>query len=182
MARPRILKLVGASGVGKTTLAERLIARWTKEGFAVGYLKHAAHGFDLDRPGKDSSRAGAAGACGVCLLGPTSLAYLEAAQVDRPEALVERFFATSDVVLIEGFSLAAVPSLLFVAAQGARSPKPPPRGTVLARIVAQALKGKRAVGLPPVLARDDIEGILRVIEARLGLRRRAAPKKPRAVR
>lgn len=183
--RPTVLRLVGASGLGKTTLAERLIARWTQAGLSVGYVKHAAHGFDLDQPGKDSFRAGAAGASGVCLLGPTRLAYLETAAGGRPEDLIARFFHDRDVVLVEGFHLTAVPALLFVGAWGARgapSPKPSPRGRVLARIVAGAAGATRAAGRTPVLARDDVEGILRLVQARLGVGRRAGRQRRRAVR
>ena len=44
------------SGTGKTTVIEKLIRLLTERGVRVGVIKHDRHGFDIDRPGKDSYR------------------------------------------------------------------------------------------------------------------------------
>lgn len=66
---PVVVSVVGPSGVGKTTLVEQLIAELVDRGLHVGSVKHAPHGFDVDRPGSDSHRHRAAGAHRVLLAG-----------------------------------------------------------------------------------------------------------------
>ena len=58
----KILGLRGWSGSGKTTLLVNLIPELTRRRLRVSTVKHAHHGFDLDRPGKDSFRHREAGA------------------------------------------------------------------------------------------------------------------------
>ena len=48
----RIIGVVGWSGSGKTTLIERMIPWFTARGVSVSTMKHAHHGFDMDRQGK----------------------------------------------------------------------------------------------------------------------------------
>ena len=60
--------MVGASGAGKTSLLEQLLPALRARGLAVGAVKHASHGFEADRPGKDSQRLYAAGADAVALV------------------------------------------------------------------------------------------------------------------
>ena len=51
-----IVSIVGKSGSGKTTLLEKVITELTRRGYSVGVIKHDAHRFDIDQPGKDSYR------------------------------------------------------------------------------------------------------------------------------
>ena len=46
------LCFAGYSGVGKTTLLEGLIKRFKTEDIQVGYYKHDAHRFTMDKEGK----------------------------------------------------------------------------------------------------------------------------------
>ena len=50
----KVFGIAGYSGSGKTTLLEKLIPQFTARGLRVSVIKHAHHGFDIDRPGKDS--------------------------------------------------------------------------------------------------------------------------------
>ena len=63
----RAFGIVGWSGAGKTTLIEHLLAQFASWGLSVSVIKHAHHGFDIDRPGKDSWRHREAGATEVML-------------------------------------------------------------------------------------------------------------------
>jgi molybdopterin-guanine dinucleotide biosynthesis protein B len=64
----KVFGFAGWSGSGKTTLVEKLIPRFTARGLRVSVIKHAHHGFDLDKPGKDSWRHREAGAPQVLML------------------------------------------------------------------------------------------------------------------
>ena len=57
----QVIGVVGYSGVGKTTLVERLVERLAERG-TVGTVKHLGHEGDIDTEGKDTARHRAAGA------------------------------------------------------------------------------------------------------------------------
>ncbi len=98
-----VVGLVGWSGSGKTTLLTAVLPLLTQRGLAVSTVKHAHHGFDLDRPGKDSFRHRQAGAREVMVASDSRWALLHEAEVEPGlDDLVARM-QTVDVVLVEGF-------------------------------------------------------------------------------
>jgi molybdopterin-guanine dinucleotide biosynthesis protein B len=109
----RIIGLAGWSGSGKTTLITKLIPRLIARGVKVSTLKHAHHGFDLDKPGKDSFMHRAAGATEVIISSSTRWAILHELR-GEPEwdlrDLVGKMSAV-DLVLVEGFKRDAFPKL-----------------------------------------------------------------------
>lgn len=76
-------------------------------------LKHAHHGFDLDRPGKDSYRYREAGAEEVMLAADGRWALLHERQEDDDNSLlaVVHRMTPVDIVLVEGFKLAQLPKM-----------------------------------------------------------------------
>ncbi len=110
--RPAVVSLLGVSGAGKTTLAAALVKRWRAAGLRVGYVKHASHGFEMDRAGKDTHRLTRAGAAGVAVTGPGGWAYVERGDPAEPDVLVERLFADCDVVVAEGFRSHGYPAVV----------------------------------------------------------------------
>lgn len=109
----RIFGLVGRSGSGKTTLMVELVPALRRRGLTVSTLKHAHHGFDIDRPGKDSWRHREAGAEEVMLVSGTRWALLHEIRddVEPPlEQLIARM-SPVDLVLIEGFHTHGHPAL-----------------------------------------------------------------------
>lgn len=144
---PVLLSLLGDSGAGKTTLATALIARWRALGLRVGYVKHASHGFEMDRPRKDSYRATESGADGVVVTGPGGTAFLEPVErSDDPLDLVSRFLADRDVVVLEGFREAALPSVVIAAAgESPREACLKARGELLAVVSAQPGPARAAI-------------------------------------
>jgi molybdopterin-guanine dinucleotide biosynthesis protein MobB len=56
-----VVSFVGNSGVGKTTFLEKLIREFKSRGYRVAAVKHDAHRFEIDYPGKDSWRLTQAG-------------------------------------------------------------------------------------------------------------------------
>ena len=105
----RLLGFIGSSGSGKTTLVEQLLPLLKSHGLRVSAMKHAHHGFDLDRPGKDSFRYREAGAEEVMLVAGGRWALLREEDATLPE-LVARM-SPVDLVLVEGFKLAEIPKI-----------------------------------------------------------------------
>jgi molybdopterin molybdotransferase len=110
---PLVIGVTGASGGGKTSAIAGLIRRLAARGLRVAAVKHAAHGFEIDRPGSDSARMMDAGAVRVVLAGPSETAVRIEGEV--PFAAVIRGAAGApgdpapDVVLVEGFGAGGYP-------------------------------------------------------------------------
>jgi len=108
----RVLGVAGWSGAGKTTLIEALLPRLRAAGLRVSTIKHAHHGFDMDRPGKDSFRHRAAGAEEVLVASGQRWALLrEVAGPEPPLGELLARLAPVDLVLVEGFRAAPVAKL-----------------------------------------------------------------------
>jgi len=112
MKKPRAIAVVGNSGAGKTTLLERLIPALKGKGLRVGVVKHDAHRFDIDHPGKDSHRLTVAGADTMMITSSEKLAMVKRHAASPPiEELLERYFSDMDLVLVEGFRGSALPKI-----------------------------------------------------------------------
>lgn len=99
---PPIISIVGQSGSGKTTLIERLIPELKRRGYRIGIIKHALHGFSMDKKGKDSQRHKAAGADGVMVASPGAIAMVkDVAAYDLDE--LGNYFSDMDLIITEGF-------------------------------------------------------------------------------
>jgi molybdopterin-guanine dinucleotide biosynthesis protein MobB len=109
---PAAVAFVARSGTGKTTLIERLIGLAAQRGLRVGALKHDAHGFEIDRPGKDSHRFTAAGAGDMVLVAADKLAMVRRHDTAPPvEDLLAAYFGRCDIVFVEGWKTAALPRI-----------------------------------------------------------------------
>jgi molybdopterin-guanine dinucleotide biosynthesis adapter protein len=172
----KAIGFVGASGSGKTTLIERLIPALAARGLTVSALKHAHHGFDMDRPGKDSFRFRQAGAAQVLVAAPQRWALLTELR-DRAPALEELLAQLDpcDLVLVEGFrSEGSIPRIEVCGAAvdkppGARSaavdPSPFAQDANLIAVVCDD-PVDRAL---PRFARDDVANIASFILRTLGI-------------
>ncbi len=98
-----IVSIVGKSDAGKTTLIEKLIPELKRRGYRVATIKHDAHHFDIDHPGKDSYRHFHAGADWTIIGSPAKLALVR--RLDRELTLDEIAAQISDVdlILTEGY-------------------------------------------------------------------------------
>ena len=108
----RVLGIVGWSGSGKTTLLTRLIPLLRARGLTVSTVKHTHHGFDMDRPGKDTYRHREAGAHEVLVASGTRWALLH--EVEGPEPELPELLARMqpvDLVLVEGYKTHKFPKL-----------------------------------------------------------------------
>ena len=104
-----VYSIVAFSGTGKTTLLESLVSELKSRGLRVAAIKHDAHGFDVDRKGKDSWRFTSAGADVTALISGDRAAIIE----NRPvsiESLVGRITGV-DIIFIEGYKYGAWPKI-----------------------------------------------------------------------
>ena len=108
----KALSFVAKSGTGKTTLMEKVITQLKQRGYRVGVIKHDAHRFDIDHPGKDSYRLAAAGADVMLISSPEKLALVKKHSSSPPLAeLLESYCADVDIVLTEGFKHGSLPKI-----------------------------------------------------------------------
>lgn len=102
---PLVVSIVGPSGVGKTTLIEGVITQLAGHGVRVATVKHAAHGFQADRPGSDSARHQAAGAAATLLVGGAAAAlFLRVDAEDGTELADAHHSSTRDRVALAAVS------------------------------------------------------------------------------
>ena len=176
----KAIGFVGDSGSGKTTLIERLLARFAATGLRLAAVKHAHHGFDIDRPGKDSYRFRSAGASQVLLASDQRWALLcdEIEQDSDPASRLAQQLARlgpCDLVLVEGFrGQTGIPFIevqrrALLDGSGARKPA---RGPVAGAVAlatddcAWAQQQGRAI---PIFAIDDIDAIAGFVAQHLEL-------------
>ncbi|MBL0390114.1 molybdopterin-guanine dinucleotide biosynthesis protein B [Ramlibacter monticola] len=100
----KVLGIVGWSGMGKTTLLERLIPELVERGLRVSLVKHSHKDIELDRPGKESHRLREAGCHDVAVVGRNRWGVVhelrDEAEPDLKEILAG--LRPCDVVLVEG--------------------------------------------------------------------------------
>lgn len=120
----RFFGIAGYSGMGKTTLLERLIPELTGRGLKVSLIKHSHKNIEIDRPGKDSFRLREAGCSEVLLLGNERWALMhELRGAPEPDLdyLLDRL-QVCDLVLVEGFKDGDFPKLEVWRAGQGKSP------------------------------------------------------------
>ncbi|QTN23540.1 molybdopterin-guanine dinucleotide biosynthesis protein B [Rhizobacter sp. AJA081-3] len=108
-----VFGIAGHSGMGKTTLLERLVPELTSRGLSISLVKHSHKAIEIDRPGKDSYRLREAGCQEVLLLGHERWALmheLRGASEPPLDYLLSRL-QHCDLVLVEGFKQGDFPKL-----------------------------------------------------------------------
>ena len=165
----KVFGIAGWSGSGKTTLLEKLIPQFTARGLKVAVIKHAHHGFDIDRPGKDSYRHREAGASEVLLSCNDRWALMHERR-DRSDVTLDELLARlapCDLVLVEGFKQEPIPKLEVHRPENGKPPLFPGRSD----IVGVASTGEIATSLP-CLALDDVAAIADFVMQTLHLQER----------
>jgi molybdopterin-guanine dinucleotide biosynthesis protein len=162
-SRPALVAIVGKSDSGKTTLIEKVVPELVKLGLRVGTVKHDAHSFEIDHPGKDSWRHGQAGAEAYVIASPERLAFI--AKLDEELELVDivrRFYGGFDIVVAEGYKRTAPHRVeLFRVGAGHAEPLCAP-GEAIALVTDADLEHEHRFGL------EDGAGLAAFLAARLG--------------
>lgn len=153
----RIIGLAGWSGSGKTTLITKLVPCLLARGVTVSTLKHAHHGFDLDKPGKDSFMHRTAGATEVIISSAKRWAILHELREEGEWDLRDLVAKMSpvDLVLVEGFKRDAFPKLEIHRAANGKPLIHPEDPHIVAVAADTALPAAKV----PVVDLNDIEAI-----------------------
>jgi len=106
-----VVCIVGFSGAGKTTVTVSLVAALRQRGLRVGTIKHDVHGFDIDRPGKDSWRHKQAGASATLISSPAQIGMVMDVDHDHHPLELVPMLGEMDIVLVEGFKRADLPKI-----------------------------------------------------------------------
>jgi molybdopterin-guanine dinucleotide biosynthesis protein B len=157
-----IISVIGRSGVGKTTLLEKLIGELKRRGYRVATVKHHAHvGFEVDVPGKDTWRHAQAGSEQVALSAPDRVALIRYVDQAMPlDEITRSLIHGVDVILTDGFSQADQPQIEVVrAATGQELIGDPEKRLAVASDVPLALEAPR-------FDLNDVPGLVDLIEAR----------------
>lgn len=119
------------SGTGKTTYLEKLVACLKEKGLRIALIKHDAHGFELDQPGKDSYRLRKAGVDTMILCGPDQTARLENHTAGEPS--LHQLISSvkdADLILIEGYKFGAQPKIQLLRKGYSETPVGNPENTI----------------------------------------------------
>ena len=129
------VSFVGRQNSGKTTLLEKIITELTRQGLAIGTMKHHGHpDFEIDIPGKDSYRHRAAGSKATAILSSKRLAFTcdLAQEISCSEAL--ELMPNYDLVLVEGFRGIGLPTIELLRAEN-------PKDQIAAEALIDRLSG-----------------------------------------
>jgi molybdopterin-guanine dinucleotide biosynthesis protein B len=159
-----IVSVVGNSGAGKTTLLEKLIRELKRRGYRLAAIKHDAHNFQMDHPGKDTYRLAEAGSDVVMISAAHGLALLENVGEERSlDDLVAMVSDRVDVILTEGYRQAAK-AKIEVSRRDFGSELVTPPQDLLALVTDQRFE----VDVPH-FELDDAQGVADLLERRFGL-------------
>lgn len=159
---PPVLCIVGFSGSGKTTVSVGLIETLKKRGLRVGTIKHDVHGFEMDRPGKDSWRHKQAGSATTIVTSPKQIGVVMDVDHDHHPLELLPFLSGMDIVLVEGFKRAPLPKIEVFRPETGKPPACMGDRNLFAVVSAAPLDW----GVPRY-SPNDIEGLCDFILARL---------------
>ena len=111
MKETPVITFVGLSGTGKTTLLEKLIPVLKQQGLRLAVLKHDAHHFEMDKPGKDTYRFTAAGADVVTISNREKFAMIQRLEEEMTLRDIIRRLPPVDLILTEGYKKSPDPKI-----------------------------------------------------------------------
>lgn len=157
-ANTPVISFVAAhSGSGKTTLLEKVVRILKARGCKLAVIKHDAHQFDMDHPGKDTWKFAQAGADIVALSSPEKVAIIEKVKEEKSLDQIIASLAKVDIIFTEGFKRGNKPKI-----EVSRSDV---SDTLLCEpheLIAVASDRKWDIGVP-CYSIDDAEGIANVV-------------------
>lgn len=160
---PSFVQVVGFSNTGKTMLIKKLISAFKKRGLRVAAVKHAAHGYEVDTPGKDTWHYYEAGADQVMVVGPHSFTVHRRLDFTPDLDRICEMLREADLILIEGFKHQNGPKIEVI--REGYSPERLPLGENLIAVVADTPVEDSV----PCFNPQDIEPLAEFILKRLAI-------------
>jgi formylmethanofuran dehydrogenase subunit E len=155
--------VVGRKNSGKTMLIERLLPELLARGRKVATIKHDAHDFDIDLPGKDTWRHRQAGSTTTVISSSTKMAMVRLTDGDSELAdLVKLVDRSYDLVIVEGLRRSPAPKILI---HRPEMGEPPDALGEIWAVVGNELPDIE--GNPPCIPPDDMSALADLIEERL---------------
>ena len=112
------ISVVGKSGVGKTSFLEKLVGELKRRNYRVAVIKHDTHGFDIDKPGKDTWRLGQVGSDVVVISSPSKMALIQKRSRELSLEEIEALIGDQvDIILTEGYKRGNKPKIEISRAQ-----------------------------------------------------------------
>lgn len=156
--------IVGGKNAGKTTLIERLLPELAARGRRVATIKHDAHDFEIDMPGKDTWRHRQAGSDTTIIASSSKVAMIRMTGRETGLAELLRLVDRScDLVLIEGLRRSALPKIV-VQNSDPNAERPDILGEVWAVVGDRTSQGESSA---PRFPTEDVAGLVDLIEERL---------------
>lgn len=150
-----VYSIVAFSNTGKTTMLEKLIPELKRRGLRTAVIKHDAHEFEIDKPGKDSWRFTKAGAAVTVVASQTKAAHIENRFIPIDELIAR--ISDVDVILTEGYKHGPWPKIALQ--RSGDKPLPVEPAECLAVMSDVPIKTERT----PVIALDDISELADII-------------------
>ncbi len=161
--------VIGCKNAGKTTVIEGLLGEFASRGLCAATIKHDAHDFEIDIPGKDSWRHRAAGSKLTIIASASKFALVrETGREVELDELLQLVDDSFDLVLVEGMRNSSLPKILVRRPEVGDDP-PGIRGTIIAVVSRDDDVGPGTVHFRP----DDAAALADLIQARL-LRKKEA--------
>ncbi len=110
----KVVSVIGWSNSGKTTMIKELIIELKRRDYRVATIKHDAHKFKIDKPGKDSWIHRKAGAEVVMLTSRDKIAMIKEIQKPIPvDELIADYLEQDkfDLIIIEGYKRGPYPKI-----------------------------------------------------------------------
>jgi molybdopterin-guanine dinucleotide biosynthesis adapter protein len=158
MAIP-VVSIVGKSDSGKTTLLCGIIQELKKRNYKIATIKHDVHGFDIDKPGKDTWKHAQAGADTVVISSPRKIAQIEQVSEELSLDQVISRIKNVDLILTEGYKRNNKPKIEIFRS----TVHDHPLCTLEDNLLAVASDIDPDLGVP-VFSTDDYTGIADLIE------------------
>ncbi len=156
------VSFVGYSGSGKTTLLCKMVSHFKQKGYRVGTLKHDAHRFEMDHPGKDTWKHAQAGADVVAISSKEKFAMIETREKEYSISQILQKIVGVDIILIEGYKQDLPPKILVVS-----EPEHLSLIHELPDVVAVATRLELPPVSVPVFSINDVQGIATFIEEKV---------------
>jgi molybdopterin-guanine dinucleotide biosynthesis protein MobB len=105
------MSFCGFSDSGKTTLISKLTKNLSPN-FNIGFLKHDAHNFEMDKSGKDTSEISTSGAKSILINDKIHFAHINKKQLEQIDVTTN--MQDMDILFVEDHISSPLPKLVFI--------------------------------------------------------------------